>query len=135
MQLQRISSLFVVILFACCVLAKEDPNKEVVTILNCVAKSGDQKECDEILHCNDKLAQPYQDAYNECVKLYLPNGIGSCDENSELYYSEEIRRQIYGCIQYKVANAQLTDEQEQQMDNFQECVHTLGEKAGCKTED
>ncbi|CAL1263333.1 unnamed protein product [Larinioides sclopetarius] len=127
------SSLLAVILFACCVLAKEDPNKEVLSILNCVAKSGDQKECDEILHCNDKLALPYQDAYNECVSSCLPNGIGKCDKNSELYYSEAIRRKIYDCIQTKVANTKLTDEQEQQMKDFQECVHTVGEKARCKT--
>ncbi|CAL1263334.1 unnamed protein product [Larinioides sclopetarius] len=133
MYLQCKSSLLAVILFACCVLAKEDQNEEVVSILNCVAESGDQKECDEILQCNNKLAQPYQDAYNKCVSSFLPHGIGKCDKNSELYYSEAIRREIYDCIQTKVANSKLTDEQEQQMKEFQECVHAVGENARCKT--
>ncbi|KAF8794920.1 hypothetical protein HNY73_002834 [Argiope bruennichi] len=133
MQTYRIASFFSVCLIASCVLTKGDPNEEVAQIVNCVSMSGDQQLCDGILHCNDKLSEPYQNAYNECVKRYLPNGIGRCDENSELYYSEEKRKQIYGCIQNKVANVKLTDEQEQQMDDFEKCVHDLGKKAGCNS--
>ncbi|KAF8794919.1 hypothetical protein HNY73_002833 [Argiope bruennichi] len=73
------------LLISSCVFTKGDQYKEVLRILNCVSKSGDQQLCDGILTCNVKLAKPYKDAYNDCVKIFLPNGIGHCDENSELY--------------------------------------------------
>ncbi|CAL1263331.1 unnamed protein product [Larinioides sclopetarius] len=93
--------------------------------------SHDQQLCDQLLDCNNQLADPYLKAYNECIKVMLPNGIGSCDENSELYYSEGIRRQINRCMQCKVVGKEFTDDDKQQMGVFQQCLHALGEKAGC----
>ncbi|GBM97100.1 hypothetical protein AVEN_183411-1 [Araneus ventricosus] len=121
------------ILFACCMVTKGNPNEEIIQILNCVSKSGDQQLCDQFLECNNQLADPYLNAYNECISVILPNGIGSCGENSELYYAERIRRQINRCMQCKVAGKEFTDEDKQQMGVFQKCVHCLAEKAGCNS--
>ncbi|KAF8794921.1 hypothetical protein HNY73_002835 [Argiope bruennichi] len=133
MNTQHISALLAFILLSCCTFTKANPNEELLQVINCVSKSGDQQLCDQFLECNDKMAEPFLTAYNECIRVILPNGIGSCDENTELYYSERNRRLINRCIYCKVAGKELTDEDKQQMDEFQQCVHTLGEKAGCQS--
>ncbi|GBM97097.1 hypothetical protein AVEN_183409-1, partial [Araneus ventricosus] len=75
----------------------------------------------------------FLDAYTDCVKQYLPNGIGHCDQNSELYYSDGTRLAIYKCIQKETQDVQLTDKQKQEMDDFRICVEEVGEETpGCK---
>ncbi|KAF8794923.1 uncharacterized protein LOC129957011 [Argiope bruennichi] len=134
MKMNMLLSFLPVFLFACYVVisAQNDPNEEFLKILNCIASSGNQTFCDEFLVCNNELAKPFLEAYEECVKKYLPNGIGHCDENNQLYYSAGIRRLINRCVTKKTKDVQLTDEQKEEMHKVKECLESLSSQAGCE---
>ncbi|GFT63860.1 uncharacterized protein NPIL_203751 [Nephila pilipes] len=120
---------FASLLCATSVYAQHQPymsDAEFLSVLNCAATSGNQALCDQFLYCDGMLPQPYREAYDFCTRIITPNGIGRCTQYEQLYYSEENRENINHCIERRVDRAQLTDAQNTQVDQFQDCIRQLG---------
>ncbi|GFY50006.1 uncharacterized protein TNIN_204431 [Trichonephila inaurata madagascariensis] len=111
-------------------LAKDDVTLlafEVLTVLKCAATSGDQALCDRFEQCTAILTQPYLDVYQSCVVEVLGNDdIGKCTSDEELYFSEINRKKINDCIRLN-APENLSDSQEDEMDQYKDCIDKLGD--------
>ncbi|GBM62498.1 hypothetical protein AVEN_145983-1 [Araneus ventricosus] len=91
-------------------MSKHQPlisDEELLSILDCVAESGNQTMCDEFIYCDKMLPLPYNIAYDICVPIYNPDGIGKCTENEELYHSADDREKINTCIESMVNPEEL----------------------------
>ncbi|GIX73552.1 uncharacterized protein CDAR_467891 [Caerostris darwini] len=127
----EIRAIFAIALIAFVAFGQHEPpisREEFLSVLDCAAESGDPVLCDNFLYCDNMLPFPYHVAYNECVPIYNPKGIGECTNGQQLYHSAEDRRKINDCIVSMVDSQELTDEQLTENDNFQDCIRQLGEK-------
>ncbi|GFT85949.1 hypothetical protein NPIL_269861, partial [Nephila pilipes] len=69
---------------------------EKYDMFTCVAKSGDQKLCDDFIKCLYQLPKPIDEAAKNCTAK-IPDG-KTCTKEKELFNSEKDRKQLLECI-------------------------------------
>ncbi|GFT34984.1 hypothetical protein TNCV_786941 [Trichonephila clavipes] len=106
-------------------ISAQSMNDIFLSIINCVATSEDPEMCDEFLNCNQNLAQPFVDADANCTQTYTPEGPGKCTKGQELYRNETTRLILNECVRSLITE-KLTDEQEEEMKTYMECVIDVG---------
>ncbi|GFY52328.1 hypothetical protein TNIN_282091 [Trichonephila inaurata madagascariensis] len=106
-------------------ISAQSANDIFLSIINCVAQSEDQVLCDDFLECNTKLAQPFVVADANCTETFTPEGPGKCTKGQELYRNEATRLILNECVMSLITE-KLTDEQEEEMKTYMECVKDVG---------
>ncbi|GFY52329.1 hypothetical protein TNIN_282101 [Trichonephila inaurata madagascariensis] len=106
--------------------ASAQSENDFLSIINCVATSGNEDMCQDFLDCSYYFAQPFANAEDICTQALTPEGPGKCTEDQELYRNEETRKAINECITSLVTE-ELTDDQKEEMGEYMECVKKVGD--------
>ncbi|GFT17231.1 hypothetical protein NPIL_611561 [Nephila pilipes] len=106
--------------------SEENGDNDVLSVLNCIAESGDQALCDGFLDCKKYFPQSYADADVKCEEQNSPDGPGNCNKD-EFFGGADSRDEINQCIEDSVPE-ELSDEEKEQLDNYTNCINDLGKQ-------
>ncbi|GFT34974.1 hypothetical protein TNCV_786861 [Trichonephila clavipes] len=117
--------LFGTFLFAV-VISAQSADDDYLSDMDCIATSENQALCDEFMDCNQYLPQPVVDIDNICKNALSLNGPEHCTEDEQMFRDEDTRKKLHQCIINSTKD--LTDEQEEEMRIYSQCVAKVGNK-------
>ncbi|GFW65329.1 uncharacterized protein TNCV_395951 [Trichonephila clavipes] len=98
---------------------------------NCISTSGNQKLCDELDNCIQKLPQTLLDNFNECLKQTYSDGkLGKCNDKENLFGTSKQLQQYFQCFLNKLPQkSDLSDDERKQFDKtYKPCMLKVGKK-------